>query len=118
MPVRYQTWAAVGKHRACEAAAASAMPELRGGRIIGMTTLTESRDARHISLRTETLSVLSARHGEELDIFWKAQFGHGIDCPIEVEARILRRQPSFVAIQDFLAPAAVEACSRGLQPKV
>jgi adenine/guanine phosphoribosyltransferase-like PRPP-binding protein len=91
--------------------------ELRGGHVIGITTLTESRDARRISLRADTLSVLSAGHGEELDTFWKAQFGHGIDCLTEIEAQILCRQPSLATIQSFLDKAAIEASSRGLRPK-
>jgi hypothetical protein len=90
--------------------------ELRGGRVIGITTLTESRDARRISLRAETLAVLSARHGEELDIFWKAQFGHGLDCLTEIEAQNLCRQQSLATIQGFLDKAAIEASSRGLRP--
>jgi hypothetical protein len=89
--------------------------EARGGRVIAMTTLTESRDARRISLRPETLAMLRERHGEALDAFWKAQFGYGIDCLTEVEAQNLCRQQSVAAIEDFLAQAAVEARSRGLE---
>jgi len=91
--------------------------ELRGGRVIGITTLTESRDARRISLRPETLSMLSGRHGEELDTFWKAQFDHRIDSLTEIEAQNLCRQKSFAAIKDILAQAAIEARGRGLRPK-
>jgi hypothetical protein len=91
--------------------------EARGGHVVGITTLTESRDARRISLRPETLTVLRERHGQALDDFWQAQFGHGIDSLTEVEAQNLCRQPSFAAIQDFLAQAAVEARRRGLEPR-
>jgi hypothetical protein len=90
--------------------------EARGGRVIAMTTLTESREARRISLRPETLAVLRAGHGEELDQLWKSQFGYGIDCLTEVEAQNLCRQESIAAIEDFLAQAAVEARGRGLDP--
>ena len=91
--------------------------ELREGRVLAITTLTESRDARRISLRSETLAVLTKRHGGELDIFWKAQFGHGIDCLTEVEAQNLCRQPTLAAIKSFLDQAAIEARGRGLRPK-
>lgn len=92
--------------------------EARGGSVIAITTLTESRDARRISLRPETRDVLWERHGEELDQLWQAQFGHGIDCLTEVEALQLCRQQSVAAIESFLAKAAIEARSRGLSPAV
>ncbi|CAN5584880.1 hypothetical protein BH10PSE14_BH10PSE14_40550 [soil metagenome] len=92
--------------------------ETRGGLVCGITTLTESRDARRISLRPETRDMLWARHGEELDQLWQSHFGYGIDCLTEVEALNLCRQPSLVAIEDFLAQAAVEARGRGLETAV
>ena len=92
--------------------------EANGATVIAMTTLTESRDARKISLRPQTLNMLWQKHGEPLDQPWKAQFGHGIDCLTEVEAQILCRQPSVAAIEDFLAQAAIEARGRGLEPAV
>lgn len=90
--------------------------EIAGGSVIAMTTLTESRDAKRISLRPETLDMLRQRHGKPLDQLWESQFGYGIDCLTEVEAQNLCRQPSVAAIEDFLAQAAVEARSRGLEP--
>jgi hypothetical protein len=89
--------------------------EARGGKVIAMTALTESRDGRMISLRTETLAMLKARHGEALDTLWHDQFGYGIDALTELEAQNLCRQQSVAAIEDFLAKAAVEARSRGLE---
>lgn len=92
--------------------------EAGGGQVVAITTLTESRDARHISLRPETRNLLWQRHGEELDHFWRAQFGHGIDCLTEVEALQLCRQPSVADIENFLAKASVEARGRGLEPTI
>lgn len=92
--------------------------EARGGSIIAITTLTESRDARRISLRPETRDVLWQRYGDELDQLWRAQFEHGIDCLTEVEAVQLCRQQSVAAIEGFLAKAAIEARGRGLAPAV
>lgn len=89
--------------------------ETNGGHVIGMTALTESRDARRISLRSVTRDMLWEKHGEALDQLWQDQFGYGIGCLTEVEGQILCRQPSLDAIQDFLAKAAVEARSRGLE---
>ena len=92
--------------------------EARGGEVIAITTLTESRDARIISLQPATRIVLWEHHGQALDDLWKSQFGYGIDCLTEVEALNLCRQHSVAAIEDFLAKAAVEARGRGLQTAV
>jgi hypothetical protein len=90
--------------------------ESRGAVVLGITTLTESRDARQIALSQQTLTLLWQRHGEQIDTFWRGQFGYGIDCLTEVEAQNLCRQPSVAAIEDFLAQAAVEARGRGFEP--
>ncbi len=92
--------------------------DTRGGRVIAITTLTESRDARRLSLRPGTRDMLWQRHGDELDQLWRAQFGYGIDCLTEVEALQLCRQPSIAGIEDFLAKAAIEVRGRGLAPAV
>lgn len=92
--------------------------EGQGGVVIAITTLTESRDARRIALRMETLTVLRERHGQDLEQLWQTQFGYGLDCLTEIEALNLCRQPSVDAIEDFLAQAAVEARGRGLDPAV
>ena len=92
--------------------------EHNGGYVVGMTALTESRDGREISLRPATLDMLWDKHGEALDTLWQEQFGYGIDCLTEVEGQILCRQPSVVAIEDFLAKAAVEVRGRGLKAAV
>lgn len=92
--------------------------EARGGLVIGITTLTESREAKRISLRASTRDMLWERHGQQLDHLWYAQFGYGIDCLTEVEALQLCRQQSVAGIEDFLAKAAVEARGRGLAPAV
>jgi hypothetical protein len=92
--------------------------EARGGEVIAITTLTESRDARAISLQPTTRNMLWDRHGQALDDLWQSQFGYGIDCLTEVEALNLCRQHSVAAIEDFLAQAAIEARGRGLQTAV
>jgi hypothetical protein len=86
------------------------------GRVIAMTTLTESREGRYIALRPATLDMLRSKHGEALDHLWESQFGYQVDCLTEVEAQVLCRQPSVAGIEDFLAQAAIEARGRGLEP--
>jgi hypothetical protein len=92
--------------------------ETHGAVVIGATTLTESRDARQIALRPETLDVLREKHGDELQILWQEEFGHGLECLTDIEGQILGREPSVDRIRDRLAAAAIEARGRGLQPAV
>jgi hypothetical protein len=88
--------------------------EAGGGRVVAMTTLTESREARTVAVRPEALAVLRSRHGQELEDFWRATFGHGLDCLTNVEAGYLARQLSFDAIRVRMAEAAEQARRRGL----
>ncbi len=88
--------------------------EAGGGRVIAMTTMTESRAARKISATPETIHMLRLKHGQDLETFWQETFGYGLDCLTEVEAGYLARQSSFDAIRGCLADAAEEARSSGL----
>lgn len=90
--------------------------ERLGGAVVAMTTLTESREARHIALRASTRDMLWSRHGAELDTFWREQFGHGLDCLTNLEGEILCRELSVDAIRGRLAKAASEVRGRGLDP--
>lgn len=92
--------------------------EDHGGRVVAMTTLTESRDAQQIALRPETLDMLWEKHGDALESLWIEQIGHGLAFLTELEGRILCREPTVAAIRDRLAQAAVEARGRGLDPAV
>ena len=73
--------------------------ESAGGRVVAMTTLTESREARHIALKPVTLAMLWERHGEALDELWKGQLGHGLNCLTDVEGRVLGREQTVDGIQ-------------------
>ncbi len=88
--------------------------EAQGGVVVAMTTLTESRDARRIALSSDTLDMLRCKHGQDLETFWSATYGYGLDCLTEVEAGYLARQLSVDAIRGCLAAAAEEASQGGL----
>ena len=92
--------------------------EARGGRVVAMTTLTESREARHIALQPDALDMLKEQHGEGLENLWQEQFGHGLDCLTNVEGGVLRREQTLESVRDRLAQAAVEASVRGLVPRI
>ena len=90
--------------------------EQNGGTVLGMTTLTETREARQIAVRHEALNVLCSKHGSELADFWNREFGHGLDCLTNIEAGYLCRVESVDAIKTRMAQAAELACSRGFSP--
>jgi hypothetical protein len=92
--------------------------EAHDAEVVAMTTLTESREARHIALQAGTLDMLRERHGEELENLWREQLGHGLDCLTNVEAGILHREPTLESIRNRLAQAAIEARVRGLAPAI
>jgi hypothetical protein len=85
-----------------------------GGHVVGMTTLTETRAARQISVRNETLNMLQDKHGKELEDFWRGEFGHSINCLTDVEAGYLCRVESVASIKSRMAQAAELARSQGL----
>jgi hypothetical protein len=88
--------------------------EAHGGHVLAMTALTETGGGREIAVRPETLSVLQLRHGTGLDHFWRAVFGHGLDCLTNIEAGYLSRVESLDAIRNRLAEAAERARRRGI----
>jgi hypothetical protein len=83
--------------------------EARRGTVIAMATLTETRDARRIAVRVETLDMLREKHGQALETLWQDTFGHGLDCLTDVEAAYLARQPSVDEIRARMAEAAEQA---------
>jgi len=90
--------------------------EQNGGTVIGMTTLTETRDARQIAIRNQTLNMLYEKHGSELADFWNREFGHGLDCLTNIEGEYLCRVESVAVIKTRMAQAAELARGRGLSP--
>jgi adenine/guanine phosphoribosyltransferase-like PRPP-binding protein len=88
--------------------------EINGGTVIGMTTLTQSRDAAKIALTPATLSLLRSKHGHDLETFWQTTFGYGLDCCTEVEGSYIARQQTFDAIASVMGEAAAKARGSGL----
>lgn len=90
--------------------------EYHGGKVIGISTLTETRDAKRIRLEQSTLNMLRSKHGQDIDIFWRKNYGYGTDCLTNVEAGFLYREHSFDIIRKKLAQAASEVRASGLFP--
>ena len=90
--------------------------EHHDGTVIAMTTLTETRAARRIAVRNETLDLLYSKHGREFADFWHREFGYGIECFTNIEAEYLFRVESVASIKARMAQAAELARGRGLSP--
>ena len=58
--------------------------------------------------------MLQAKHGREFTKFWRAVFGHGIDCLINVEAGYLHRVESVDTIRTRMAQATERVRRRGV----
>lgn len=86
-----------------------------GGQVVGMTTLTETRDASKIGLESSTLADLREKHGSELEELWRNNFGYGLECCTELEASYLIRQPTVDAIRRRLSKAAKKAHEQGIR---
>lgn len=88
--------------------------EANGGRVLGMTALTETGGGREIAVRSGSLSLVRSKHGTELTQFWRAVFGYDLNCLTNVEAGYLSRVESVDAIRNRLAEAAERARRRGV----
>lgn len=62
-----------------------------GGKVLGATTLTGRTDSATLALREDTRFLLREKHGEQLEEWWRENFGYGFDCLTESEARYLLR---------------------------
>jgi hypoxanthine-guanine phosphoribosyltransferase len=82
--------------------------ENKGGRVIMATALTGHPGAANISITSKMLRKLQEKHGNELDIWWKEQFGFGIDSLTQGEAGHLAKAPSLDAIRDRIVEAGFE----------
>jgi hypothetical protein len=89
--------------------------ETKGGQVIGMTTLSETRGGRTIAIRPETQNMLQRKHGNDLNTFWNSVFGYGVICLTNIEAGYLSRVESIDAVRTHMAGAAEAARSKGVQ---
>ncbi len=61
----------------------------QGGRIVGATALTGKSESSILALSPATLARLREVHGEDLENWWREQFGFGFEHLTESEARYL-----------------------------
>ena len=79
--------------------------EHRGGLAIACTTLTGKPWSAKLAPEAQTLRSLRAKHGGELESWWKDAFWYGFDSLTESEARYLERADSAQLIRDRILAA-------------
>jgi hypothetical protein len=82
--------------------------ESQGKKVIMATVLTGHQGAANISISAKMLRKLQEKHGNELELWWKEQFGFGIESLTQGEAGHLAKAPSLDAIRDRIAEARFE----------
>ncbi len=79
-----------------------------GGQVIMAAALTGHPGAASINITSKILRKLQEKHGNELDIWWKEQFGFGIESLTQGEAGHLAKAPTLDAIRDRIAETRLE----------
>ncbi|GHU30732.1 hypothetical protein FACS189497_10820 [Betaproteobacteria bacterium] len=86
--------------------------ESRGGIVLGATSLTGKQFSAKLGLSRTQLDELRGKHGQELERWWQARFGHGFDRLTQSEARYLANSTDADAIRNRIAAAEQAGNSR------
>lgn len=79
--------------------------ENRGGTVIGASVMTAHSGAVDLNVKPKMLAAIAQKHGVAMDIFWKENFGYGIDKLTQGEAGHVKAAESVDAIRDRIATA-------------
>ena len=79
--------------------------ESNGGRVLAAVALTGKPHSAKLALTTERLQDLRAKHGTELEIWWRARFAHAFNALTESEARYLARTETADIVRNRVAAA-------------
>ncbi|OQW91567.1 MAG: hypothetical protein BWK78_04220 [Thiotrichaceae bacterium IS1] len=82
--------------------------ESQGGRVILATALTGHPGAANLGITSRLLQKIQEKHGNELDTWWKKQFGFGLDTLTQGEAGHLAKAPDFDTLRERLSQARFE----------
>jgi hypothetical protein len=80
----------------------------QGGRVILATALTGHSGATNLAITAHLLRKIREKHGNELDLWWKEQFGFGLDTLTQGEAGHLAKAPDFDTLRERLTQARFE----------
>ncbi len=73
--------------------------ESNGGNVVAVTTLTGQGYSARLAPESGLMDALKAKHGQNLEDWWKDRFGYGLDCLTHSEARYLERVEDAHAIR-------------------
>ncbi|QOI07936.1 phosphoribosyltransferase [Pseudomonas savastanoi] len=76
-----------------------------GGRVAGAAVMAAREGAVSLPVKQKMLDAIRQKHGEQVNEFWKQEFGHGLDKLTQHEAGHLRAASSFESIRDRIAAA-------------
>lgn len=76
-----------------------------GGRVIGAAVAVAHPGAVHVAVKPGMLTGIQAKHGPDMDHFWRETYGYGIECLTQGEAGHLRAAQSVDAIRNRIATA-------------
>lgn len=79
--------------------------EFCGGHVVAATVLTGKPYSARLTPSPEQLAALRAKHGEALENWWQARFGHAFDRLTQSEARYLERTENAQSVRDKVAAA-------------
>ena len=79
--------------------------EAHGGRVIGVLTLTGRAYSAKLCPEPSLIQAVRDNHGNDLETWWRQEFGYGYDCLTQSEARYLERSPDADTIRKRMVAA-------------
>ena len=76
-----------------------------GGRVIGVTTLTGRAYSAKLCPEPSLIQAVRDKHGNDLETWWRQEFGYGYECLTQSEARYLERSPDADTIRKRMVAA-------------
>jgi hypothetical protein len=77
----------------------------QGGEVLGATVLTGKPYSAKLAPDEAQIRALRAKHGAELEEWWRQRFGFGFECLTRSEARYLENTPDADAVRSRIAAA-------------
>lgn len=82
--------------------------ENNGGNVLIAIALTGHPGAASLNIKDNMLTAINAKHGNELNEWWKSEIGFGIDKLTQGEAGHIKKAPSLEEIKDRIATSRPE----------
>lgn len=89
-------------------AAARGYIENRGGKVVGAAVMTAHEGALNISVKSNMLDSIQAKHGDTMNEYWKGKFGYEIDRLTQGEAGHVKAAKDVDQLRDRISAAGNE----------